>query len=123
MAKVKLKTKSKTDETSIGDVDFDPADVAPSVEELGGVETSEEETVPEVSAPEIAAPAIIEIAPQVIDGVKITMLRELSPAPTVGKYNVGRELKVSKLDGGKSYRLPLDVAMVLVDSKAAVLTQ
>ena len=120
MAKMKLK-KNEKDES----VEVEANEVALSVEELEGgnddvILPETVESVPEVISTD--SPKLVEVAAQVIEGVKVTMLREVSPAPVVGKYNVARELKVAKLEAGKSYRLPSDVAMVLVDSNSAVLS-
>lgn len=92
----------------------------PSVPEPASdpVEAVLNEVIPQVEVPQV--PAVSQ--PVVKEGyVKIVMLGELNPSPTIGHFNCVRELKVSRMQQGESYFVPSDVALTLVDCKKAVI--
>lgn len=51
--------------------------------------------------------------------VRVNMYETIEPAPTVGHFNVGRELGISRLQARETYSLPKNVADVLVDARKA----
>jgi hypothetical protein len=76
--------------------------------------------LPEISVPPIASSSEpVEVAKIEIkedDWVKVNMYVDINPAPRVGFFNVGFELKLSKLEAKKTYFLPRYVAMFITES-------
>ncbi len=97
------------------------------VEEADEEEEAEEaEAAPAVKVAEVKLPPKPPVAEVAVvpahqkDWVRFTCIREVSPAPTVGNFSLGRELGISKLAQGATYRLPMHVALHLVDSKVGM---
>jgi hypothetical protein len=110
------------------------AEVEAAVEEVETVETdtetAAEEVTEEVTEAAPAAPVatpVQEVIPEVSakkhgkDWVKFACTREINPAPTVGHFNVGHELHITKMVIGGQYVLPPHVAIVLVDAGAGMI--
>ena len=55
--------------------------------------------------------------------VRVVMLENISPGPTVGNWETSRELGVNRLEKGKTYQVPQHVYEVLCDAKKAVLIE
>lgn len=53
--------------------------------------------------------------------VEVSMHEEISPAPVIGKFSFAIDMSITKLEKHKTYRVPKDVADVLVDRKKAII--
>jgi len=53
--------------------------------------------------------------------VSIVALKNIVPAPVIGHYDMGYNLNIKGMVAGSRYTVPLHVAQVLVDSRAAVI--
>ena len=134
-----IKNKAGLVKKPVAKVAAKPAKVAKAVEveeEFDAeVETAEEvEEADETEEAEEAAPVIptavaankpIPVADANPEHkkswVRCAVLRDVSPAPKVGIFDVGRELKCTGLRQGQEVKLPPHVALVLVDSSLVMI--
>lgn len=94
-----------------------------SPDELLANAGAESPVVEEVSAaPKEAAPEIptVDASTTQSDSVQVTMLRQLDPACSVGRWDGRRALGVPRMEVGRQYVVPRNVADHLIDCRAAI---
>lgn len=101
----------------------------PEVEEVEDVEVedglsfeeSDEEVEDEDSEEEVVPTVTVKSSGT--DEIAFTTLRDISPAPTVGKFSFRQDRGLMKLKKHTRYTAPRNVVFALLDSGAVTLTQ
>ena len=130
-SKIKLvkKVKAPIDVEQDGDSESQEENPTPPPQDGGQqeapsaapVETPKEAPQPPPPSKPSATPAKAVSKAVEEEWVAIAMLERVEPAPTVGKFDVGRLLNVRRLEAKAGYRVPRPVAEALADAKKAVI--